>query len=144
MTISRALLFIALAVSAMIFSASVYKSTQRVDGYCIETGRRLSDEESSALAKMYAFQSNPLRKDPVYRDADFTVRLISSSELRDEEKVPFWVKRFGGVRGYALVNYDLAGLEKLDLQLLKTGRLLVVSNCGAVRINVRRFKWRLL
>ncbi|WP_424832011.1 hypothetical protein [Ruegeria sp.] len=144
MTFARVLMCLVFAVAAVVFSTSIYKSSKRVAGYCIETGHRLSDEESLALARTYAMQGNPLRKDPDYRDAAFSVRLVSHSEVRDEEKVPSWVKRSGGFRAYALVNYDLAGLEKHDLQLLKRGRIVYVSNCGAVRSNVREFRWKFL
>ncbi|WP_162946712.1 hypothetical protein [Ruegeria sp. EL01] len=123
MTLTRVLMCVAFAIAAIVFSASIYKGAKRAEGYCIETGQRLSDEESLALARTYAMQSNPLQKDPDYRDVAFSVRLVSHSEVRDEEKVPSWVKRSGGFRAYALVNYDLAGLEKHDLQLLKRGVL---------------------
>lgn len=144
MTFSRVLMCVAFAIATVVFAASIYRGARRVEGYCIETGHRLSDEESLALAKTYAMQNNPLRKDSEYRDAAFSVRLVSNSEVRDEEKVPFWVKCSGGFRAYALVNYDLAGLEKHDLQLLKRGEMLYVSNCSAVRGNVREFRWKFL
>jgi hypothetical protein len=144
MTFSRVLMCVAFAIAAVVFSASVYKGAKRVDGYCIETGHRLSAEESLALARRYAIQGNPLRKDPVYKNADLTIRLIATSELRDEEQVPAWVRRSGGFRAYALVQYDPEGLDAHDLQLLKSGELLIVANCGAIRTNMREFKWKLL
>ncbi len=145
MTLSRVLMCVAFAIAAVVFTASIYKGAKRVEGYCIETGHRLSDEESLALARTYAMQSNPLRKDPDYRDAAFSVRLLSHSEVRDEEKVPSWLKRSGGFRAYALVSYEHSGLEKHDLQRLNEyGRILYVSNCGAVRTDVREFRWKFL
>ncbi len=145
MTFTRFSICVAFAIAAVAFSASTYKGAKRAKGYCIETRHRLSDGESLALARTYAMQSNPLRKDPDYRDAAFSVRLVSHSEVRDEEKVPSWVKRSGGFRAYALVSYDHAGLAKHDLQILNEyGRILYVSNCGVVRSNVREFKWKLL
>ncbi|WP_419741291.1 hypothetical protein [Ruegeria sp.] len=144
MTFARVLVFATIAITIAVFSTSVYRSAKRTNGYCFETGQRLSDAGSLALARRYAIQGNPLRKDPVYKNADLTIRLIATSELRDEKQVPAWVRRSGGFRAYALVQYDPEGLDAHDLQLLKSGELLIVANCGAIRTNMREFKWKLL
>lgn len=141
MTFARVSVCAALAITLAVFLTSIHRSVKRTNGYCLETGQRLSDADSLALAKRYAAQGNPLRKDPVYKNADFTIQLVATSELRDEEQIPAWVKRSGGFRAYVLVQYDPEGLDAHDLQLLKEyGRLLIVSNCGAIRTNARDFK----
>ncbi len=144
MTFARLLVFAVLAITIAVFSTSVYRSANRTNEYCLETGQRHSDADSLALAKRYAIQGNPLSKDPVYKNADLTIQLIATSELRDEEQVPAWVRRSGGGRAYALVQYDPEGLDAHDLQLLKSGELLIVTNCRAIRTNMREFKWKLL
>lgn len=109
----RQILILITCVGALVYC--VDQRRRQVEGYCQETGERLSDEEV-------------LKKAGAFRDDMISVEITPEAALRAEEQVPAWVKQTGGFRAFVRISYQ-EDRTKADVKQ----RLLIVSNCGSFR-----------
>jgi hypothetical protein len=131
---SPLILFLAATVFLGLLTYIIAKRQQQVAGICELTGERLSDEKVLQQAKLYAESLAVAYGGSDFPSSEARTRIVPDSELRLEEQAPAWVKATGGYRAYVEIAIDEDTMSSHGIKGLRPLNLIIVSNCGAVRI----------
>lgn len=131
---SPLILFLAATVFLGLFIYIAAKRQQQVAGICELTGERLSDEKVLQQAKLYAESLAAAYGGRDFPSSEARTRIVPDSELRLEEQAPDWVRVTGGYRAYVEIAIDEYTMSNYGIKDLHPVNLIIVSNCGAIRI----------